>query len=316
MAKQVSASIAACIAVAACAAYAENAVNQPPRALGNVSDATDNCYRLHSRRGVVTGEVEVTVMVDAQGHVTGAASPAGTEERLAAAAQCVAITMRYEPATLDGEPVAGKVSLAVGFPSPPTLNQDVRRAVEYCQPAIDPLLTLNSAYEGGLDLLVRVGKDGKVAEAILPEGILPWMEQASKCVADRLSFFPARLRLVAVESWAVIPIDFHLTTDPHERVRLEPPTVRSDDAQIVDAYRKCYPPGRDEQQLINYRITVTNGGRVRKAEVVRSSGDEALDQAGHCILRNLIFVPARRNGRNIESTMTWPILVRPPPAET
>jgi hypothetical protein len=29
-------------------------------------------------------------------------------------------------------------------------------------------------------------------------------------------------------------------------------------------------------------------------------------------LRRLIFVPARRNGVNIESTLSWPILVRPP----
>jgi len=251
-------------------------------------------------------------MVDAEGRVTGASSPPGTADRLAAAAQCVAATMRYEPATLDGEPVAGKVSLDVGFPSPPTPSQEVRRAIEYCQPAIDHLATLSGAYEGQLDLLVRVGKDGRVVETVLPEGVLPWMQEAAKCLAERLSFFPARLKMVAVESWTVVPIDFNLTSNPHERVRLDAPTVRSDDAQIIAAYRKCYPPDRDDEQVINYRITVTNGGRVRKAEVVRSSGDEVLDQAGHCILRNLIFVPARRNGKNVESTLTWPILVRPP----
>jgi TonB family protein len=301
---------------AAAAAQAEQESAQPARPLGNVSNAIDNCYALHSRQGVVTGEVEVAVRVDAQGRVTGASSPAGTEERLAAAAQCVAITMRYEPATLDGEPVAGKVSLAIGFPSPPTLRQDVRRAIEYCQPAIDPLATLSGAYEGELDLVVRVGKDGRIVETILPEGILSWMEKAARCVADRLAFFPARLRLVAVESWAVVPVDFNLSRKQHEQVRLDAPTVRSDDAQIIAAYRNCYPPGRGDEQPITYRITVTEGGRVRKAELVRTSGDDALDQAGICILRTLVFVPARRNGKNVESTLTWPILVRPPPPET
>lgn len=126
-AKRVLTATAACVAAAVCAAHSENASYQPPRAIGNVSNAIDNCYALHSRRGVVAGEVEVTVMVDAQGRVTGASSPAGTEERLAAAAQCVAVTLRYEPATLDGEPVAGKASLDVGFPSPPTLRQEARR---------------------------------------------------------------------------------------------------------------------------------------------------------------------------------------------
>jgi TonB family protein len=88
--------------------------------------------------------------------------------------------------------------------------------------------------------------------------------------------------------------------------------VRSGDEQILEAYRACYPPGRSDEARINYRITVTDGGRVRKAEAVTSSDDPVLDQAGACILRRLFFVPARRNGVNVESTVSWPILVRPP----
>jgi TonB family protein len=297
---------------AAVLAHAEEHSTLPPRPIGNLSNATENCYAMHSRGGAAAGEVEVTILVNAQGRVTGASSPAGTEERLAAAAQCVAVTMRYSPATLNGLPVAGKVSLAVGFPNPPSLREPARTAIEYCQPAIDPLATLNNAYEGELDLLVRVGKDGRVVETVLPEGVLPWMEEAARCVAGQLAFFPARLHLVAVESWATVPVEFNLTRNPHERVRLDVPKVRSDEGQILDAYRKCYPPGRDDEQRINYRITITGGGRVRKAEVIRSSGDEALDQAGVCILRRLIFVPARRNGQNVEATISWPMLVRPP----
>ena len=95
-------------------------------------------------------------------------------------------------------------------------------------------------------------------------------------------------------------------------MRLEPPTLRSDDEQILAAYRDCYPAGRRDEMKINYRITVTDGGRVRKAEVATSSGDAQLDEAGVCILRRLIFVPARRNGVNVEATVGWPILVRPP----
>ena len=63
---------------------------------------------------------------------------------------------------------------------------------------------------------------------------------------------------------------------------------------------------------MNYRITVTDGGRVRKAEIVSSSGNEELDKAGVCILHKLVFVPARRNGVDVEATLNWPILVRPP----
>jgi len=171
---------------------------------------------------------------------------------------------------------------------------------------------MNNAYEGTLDLLVKVGKDGRVLETVLPVGVLPWMEEAANCLKERLDFYPARLRLEAVDSWIMVPVDFNLTRGQHERVRLDPPTVRSGDEKILEAYRECYPAGRSDEARINYRITASDGGRVRKAEVVTSSGDPVLDEAGACILRRLFFVPARRNGINVESTVAWPILVRPP----
>jgi TonB family protein len=288
----------------------------PPRPIGSPASASDNCFRQHSRDGEVTGEAEVAVSVDASGRVTGAASAPGTPEPLAAAAQCVAVTMKFEPALESGLPVPGKANVAVGFPTPPQLRQDLNRAITYCQPAIQPAFALgrtpNNAYEGTLDLLVKVGKDGQVLQTVLPDGVLPWMEEAAECLKERLDFYPARLRLEAVESWTMVPIDFNLTSNPHEQVRLDPPTLRSDDAQILAAYRDCYPAGRSDQARINYRVTVTDGGRVRKAELVASSGDAGLDEAGVCILRRLLFVPARRNGVNVEATVGWPILVRPP----
>ena len=63
---------------------------------------------------------------------------------------------------------------------------------------------------------------------------------------------------------------------------------------------------------IAYRITVAKTGRVRRADLLESSGHAALDEAGACILRSLAFVAARRNGRAVEATLNWPILVRPP----
>lgn len=285
---------------------------RPARALGYPGNAIVNCQRLHDLASGIAGEAEVTVSVGADGRVLGATTAPATTQELAAAAQCVAATMMFEPATEDGVPVAGKATVTIGFPSQPQLRVDLRRAIEYCQPAIDPRVALKSAYEGELDLRVKVGTDGRVAETLLPEGALPWMQQAASCLGERLEFYPARLNFKAVESWATVPIDFNLSRNPHERVRLDPPTVRSGQNVILDAYRSCYPAGREDQARVNYRITVTDGGRVRKAEIVRSSGDAALDEAGLCILRRLVFVPARRNGINVESTVSWPILVRPP----
>ncbi len=309
----VTRSVVVGVALCLSAIAASGAETRPPRALGSPGNATDACYRLHSREGEVAGEATVTVSVAADGRITGAASAPGTPGPLAAAAQCVAVTMAFDPALEDGEPVAGKVAVAIGFPTPPQLRQDLERAIEYCQPAIQPLVKINNAsYEGTLDLLVKVGTDGKVKETVLPEGTLPWMQAASDCLEDRLDFYPARLHMKPVESWALVPVRFNLTRNAHEHVRLDAPTLRSSDDQILEAYRDCYPAGRADETRIGYRITVDSGGRVKKAELVATSGDAALDQAGLCILRRLHFTPARRNGVNVESTVGWPILVRPP----
>lgn len=122
-------SVVTCTALCLSAAAAFGAETRPPRALGSPADATDNCYRLHSRDGELTGEAQVTVSVDAAGRVIGAMSAPGTAELLAAAAQCVAVTLKFEPALNDAQPAAGKVTIAVGFPTPPRLRQDLRRAI-------------------------------------------------------------------------------------------------------------------------------------------------------------------------------------------
>ena len=272
---------------------------------------------MHGGDGDVTGEAQVSVTVNAQGQVTGVTTAPGTPEPLSSAAQCVAVKMRFQPAQDEaGRPAAGSATVAIGFPTEPELREDLTHAVEYCQPAIQPKSALyktrRNAYEGTLDLRVKVGRDGRVLDVVLPEGVLPWMQEAAECLKGQLEFFPARLNLEPVESWTMVTADFNLTRNPHEHVRLEPPTLRSGNEQILAAYRECYPEGREDQARVSYRITVTDGGRVRKAEVATSSGDAALDAAGECILRRLHIVPARRNGVNVEATVGWPIQVRPP----
>ena len=177
---------------------------------------------------------------------------------------------------------------------------------------MQPLVTLSSAYEGKLDLLVKVGKDGRVSETVLPQGVLPWMEKAARLPEGSprfLSCTPQARRGGILDDGAD---RLQPDAQPARACAARRADLRSDDEQIVSAYRACYPAGRSEEVKVNYRITVTDGGRVRKAEVVSSSGDDELDQAGVCILRKLVFVPARRNGVDVESTLNWPILVRPP----
>jgi len=302
--------LAAGLGVSAGAQPSTGSSDTPPRLAGELDKSTIDCYRMHSHAGPLTGSVEITVAVNADGRATAVSTPPGTAERVAAAAQCVGVRTPYRPAIRHGVPVADKLTFEMAFPGLPTHKQPVRHAVEYCHSPWQ----LSMAYEGRMDLTVRVGRDGKVEEALLPEGMLPWMAEAAKCVAEQLTFYPGALRGTTVESWTVVPVDLNLSRNPHYRGEIAPPKPRSEEAEIIAACRQCYPAGQDDETMIEYRITITNGGRVRKAELIRTSGDGALDEAGGgCIPRRLVLMPAKRNGRRVESTLVWPILVRPPP---
>jgi TonB family protein len=284
------------------------AADLPPRPATELQDAVLKCHAIHSRNGPVTGTVEITISVDAAGRATGVATPPGTDLRVAAAAQCVGLALRYQAAVQADIAVPGQLTLSVQFPTLPSLKHPLRSTIDYCHAP----WARKDRYEGTMDLIMRVGRDGKVKEYLMPAGTLPWMTEAAKCVADRLEFYPASLRTTTVESWAILPLEFNLTMNPHFDAEVTPPTLRSSEEAVLDAYRRCYPAERTETARIEYRITITKGGRVRKAEVLNESGDPALDEAGICILRSLAFIAARRNGRAVESTLNWPILVRPP----
>lgn len=328
------------IALAAAVIPAQAAENREPSVASDLVESTLHCYANYAHSGPLTGAVEIVVAVGADGRATSVTTPPGTGDRMAAAAQCVGVRLEYQPALRDGVPVAGRLPLTVEFPSLPEVRGDLQRVVDYCHaPWSDAEVRLGTtvrnaagfpvrnsrademdarvasarsrALEGSVNLIARVGKDGKVKEYQLPGGTLEWMQDAVKCVADRLEFYPARLRTELVESWTLVPLSFGLSDVQHLDAEIEPPRPRSDEEAILAAYRKCYPAGQTAMVTIQYRITVAKTGRVRKAELLESSGNAALDEAGACILRNLVFFPARRGVRDVESTLNWPILVRP-----
>lgn len=296
---------------------AQVATDRPPRPTTDVVESTIRCHAMHGRSGSLTGTVDITVTVGVDGRASAVATPHGTDDRAAAAAQCVGIALRYQPAMHDGRPVSEQLVLPITFPSLPAVKGELRRVIDYChapwnaadlrEGTGDPM-----AKVGSVDMVARVGTNGKIREYQLPAGVLPWMADAVKCVADRLDFYPAVLRTTLAESWVVLPLDFNLTDEQHFDAEVTPPSLRSDDAGILAAYRKCYPAGQSAMITIQYRITIAKTGRVRKAELLESSGNPSLDDAGICILRNLAFIAARRGGHAVESTLNWPILVRPP----
>lgn len=83
------------------AAAAEDTGFRPSRPAVEVDSAVLRCYAIHNRSGPVTGSVEITVTVNAEGKATAVTTPPGTDLRLAAAAQCAGVMLTSVPAQRD-----------------------------------------------------------------------------------------------------------------------------------------------------------------------------------------------------------------------
>jgi protein TonB len=78
----------------------------------------------------------------------------------------------------------------------------------------------------------------------------------------------------------------------------------TDAARLQSYIRPIYPPGaraRGEEGSVTVRAVVTSAGKAQTAEVVRSSGYPALDQAAMNAVRRARFIPARKGRMPIES---------------
>ncbi|MDP9198876.1 MAG: hypothetical protein M3O07_06645, partial [Pseudomonadota bacterium] len=123
--------LAAFIVVVSIVSPVVKAADLPPRPDGEMQDAVLKCHAIHSRHGPVTGTVELKVSVNAAGRATGVATPPGTDERVAAAAQCVGLALTYHAAVEAEVAVPGQLQLPVLFPTLPSLKYPLRSTIDY-----------------------------------------------------------------------------------------------------------------------------------------------------------------------------------------
>ncbi len=169
--------------------------------------------------------------------------------------------------------------------------------------------------QASLTVDVRVGVDGSATAFEHAPGATPDMIKGADCVAGRLQMQPATRDGVPEESVARVPITFFLD-DARNWVS---PTLRSTGDEFVSATAACYPPelGSDGPRgRLLARIHLTQSGRVRRVEVITTTGNAALDEAGRCIARRLRFTPVSLDGKPRAGDVAWEILVLPPAALT
>lgn len=193
----------------------------------------------------------------------------------------------------------------------PTVKLPPQEQIDSCYPISARRLWT----EGRVVITVTISPEGQVTSVELPPESDPWMQEAADCIVPKLTFQPGTLDGVPIESKASMPFTFGLqeSTRSSASAKVTLPTVSSSSEEILDIYRLCYPPGLDVSAQVLYKITISKGGKLFHPELVEGSGQDRIDQAGLCILEKLKFAPARRDGRAVVATVSWPLLVRPPP---
>lgn len=250
--------------------------------IGTVGAAAWECRRLHDPNRYVDDSIVAEITVDEQGQPTGVVFPAGAR--------------------------GGTIRMTLEFPLPPSIMRyDGGLAYRCSRKALpDPEIAARFVVE------VTISDTGWMLSRQLPPDAEPWMETMADCVLKALEFVPGRRNGRPVEATATVPIitgPDGILASLREIVRPKP---SSTDEEIVDAYRKCYPPGMTVEARVGYRITVSTLGRVLRTEVIEGSGNAAIDAAGACILGELRFEPATADGVLVQTTIGWPLLVRPP----
>lgn len=191
--------------------------------------------------------------------------------------------------------------------APAILNRPDQYRIDACYPRE----TKRRRKEGDVRIIVAIEPDGSVSGIELPPETAPWVHEAATCIVALYVFAPGLRDGLPVRARATLPMTFRQRTSSSGPAKIARPTVSSDDEEIIDIYRQCYPAELEGQAQVGFRISVTEWGRVQEAVIIASSGDQRLDQAGLCIIRALRFSPARRDGLPVRSTLGWQILVGP-----
>lgn len=292
----------------------------PPKLL-EASGDLKGCL-VHPPRGVrLPTELRLELSVGVDGRARDASWQKGAPRWAQGLSGCVAEELRIQPAAVDDKLVESRASLHVQLESDhgnsngavgigkigPLVTWPSRRispkGTDDCFPRGTP------RQPGAAQFVVQltVQPDGSISEVTLSDGSEPWQEATARCVLERLTFRPGSRDGVLVSTRISQPISAAAAAG-----RISGPELRSTEREIEAAYRACYPSDMMSVGSAHYLFDLAINGEVSNPEVIKSSGDARLDEAGACILANLKFRPMKLGGRAMPGRATWELQVRPP----
>jgi TonB family protein len=267
-------------------------------------------------------KVTLHLSLDAKGRVETIEFPEDASAWQRVLGRCAANELSFDPELRDGRESSTRAQLNVNFAATTDGAPGEARVASVNELATPPRLPRNSPelFERCLwrnppdgrnwryTIEATVGADGSITGTKLPADAPAWAVETTRCVAADMRLYPGTHDGEPVDSKVRIP--FHYTHDTGG-LGFESPKPPTDREVIEAAYRACYPPDQLAMGSVLFNFDVTVDGEVRRAKIVRSSGDIMLDQAAACILPRLHFEPSRRDGKPIPSNISWELPVRP-----
>ena len=275
------------------------------------ADELGGCYAPSARRAGSEGKIEVLATIEPDGSVSEAKIPPGIEPWQEEAAHCVIKLLRFDAAVKDGVATRSQVIIPINFDlldesviTPPRIQPRENEEIGKCYSK----KARRAGSQGRLYVQVVIEADGSLGQIDMPEGIEPWAEETARCVLGKLKFLPGTRDGVPVAAMATLPIQMSLIGSPP----IEYLKLASTQAEIEEANRACYPPDSHAIARAQFRVTVTSRGKATHIEIVESTGDPNLDEAGVCILNRMKFIPAKSGKVPVESTSVLPVTLTPP----
>ena len=287
------------------------AEDKPAKLHQSSPEEMGRCYAASARQAGSEGRIAITATIEPDGSVGAVKLPPGIETWQEETALCVVKLLRFDAAVKDGVATRSQVVIPLNFSLPdepvvvpPTTQATSSEEISKCYSQT----ARRAGEEGRLLVTATIEADGSLGQYELPAGVEPWQAETAKCVLGVLKFQPGTVDGVPVAARATFPIIFALIGNPPiQFIKLV-----STEAEFDEANRACYPPDLNVSATPKYRTTVSRLGKATKVEVVESSGNKKLDEAGICLLKRLKFQPAMAGDEKIVITSVFPVPLSPP----
>jgi TonB family protein len=275
-------------------------------------------YTAEARLAGIQGDVDLDIVVLANGTVGDVRVTKSLEPGLDAQAIVSAKQWLFKPAMKDGSPVNMIVGLAIEFRLrgvPPANPAAVPKAAAPNTQGIvppKPVKSVNPKYtseamrakiQGNVDVEIVVLTDGSVGDARVTKSLDPGLDEAAVAAAQQWRFQPATKDGQPVEYTATVSLEFRIHNGPPIPAKVEPYSPDTPDLVAPTVTKRVDPKYTSDamrakiQGTVELEVVVQADGTIGEIRVTKSLDTQfGLDQEAIAAVKQFTFTPATLYG--------------------